>query len=77
MIWFNHNQGDGHASTILGVRITIHIDLKILSGLEFDRAMIKVIKAGLATVIIITVGDYYSMTPGVLHTQNMATLPPW
>ena len=29
--------------------------------------MIKVIKAGLATVIMITVGDYCSVTPGVLH----------
>src|SRR3954468_19741112 len=52
---------------ILGARFTIHIDLKILSGLEFDRAMIKVIKAGLATVTPITVGDYCSMTPGVLQ----------
>ena len=52
---------------ILRARFTIHIDLKILSGLEFDRAMIKVIKAGLATVIMITVGDYCSMTTGVLH----------
>ena len=41
--------------------------LKFLSGLEFDRAMIKVIKAGLATVIMITVGDYCSVTPGVLQ----------
>ena len=41
--------------------------LKILSGLKFDRAMIKVIKAGLATVIMITVGDYCSVTPGVLQ----------
>ena len=29
--------------------------------------MIKVIKAGLATVIMITVGDYCSVTPGVLQ----------
>jgi hypothetical protein len=42
-------------------------NLKILSGWESDRAMIKVIKAGLATVIMITVGDYCSVTTGVLH----------
>ena len=41
-----------------------------LSGLEFDRAMIKVIKAGLATVIMITVGDYCSVTPGVLQIST-------
>ena len=35
--------------------------------MEFDRAKIKVIKAGLATVIMITVGDYCSVTPGVLQ----------
>src|SRR3954468_23559027 len=52
---------------ILGARFTIHIGLKILSGLEFDRAMIKVIKAGLSTVTMITVGDYCSVKPGVLQ----------
>ena len=45
-------------------------NLKILSGMEIDRAMIKVIKAGLATVIIITVGDYCSVTPGVLQIST-------
>ena len=55
---------------ILGARFTIHTDLKILSGSEFDRAMIKVIKAGLAIVIMITVGDYCSMTPGVLQIST-------
>ena len=49
------------------IKVHDHIALKILSGLEFDRAMIKVIKAGLATVTMITVGDYCSVTPGVLH----------
>ena len=58
---------DWQASTIHGARFTIQTILKILSGLEFDRAMIKVIKAGLATVTMITVGDYCSVTPGVLH----------
>src|SRR4051812_48800954 len=48
-------------------RFTIQKNLETLSGLEFDRAMIKVIKAGLATVTMITVGDYCSVTPGVLH----------
>src|SRR3954467_1888011 len=67
MIWFNHDQVEWQASTILGARFKIQTILEILSGLEFDRAMIKVIKAGLATVIMITVGDYYSVTPGVLH----------
>ena len=52
-------------------------NLKILSGLEFDRAMIKVIKAGLATVIMITVGDYCSVTPGKLQisTTNKNSRP--
>ena len=43
---------------------------KFLSGLKFDRAMINVIKAGLAIVIMITVGDYCSMTTGVLQIST-------
>ena len=45
-------------------------NLKILSWLKSDRAMIKVIKAGLATVIMITVGDYCSVTTGVLQMST-------
>ena len=44
--------------------------LKILSGLEIDKAMIKVIKAGLATITRITIGDYCSVTPGVLQIST-------
>ena len=68
--WFNHDQVEWKASTILGARFIIHMYLKILSGSEFDRARIKVIKAGLATVILITVDDYCSVTHGVLHKAN-------
>ena len=32
--------------------------------------MIKVIKAGVATVTMITVGDYSSVTPGVLQIST-------
>ena len=51
-------------------RFTTQTILEILSGLEFDRAMIKVINAGLATVIMITVGHYCSLTPGVLQIST-------
>ena len=57
-------------SQFFGERFTIHPYLKILSGWESDRAMIKVIKAGLAIVIMITVGDYSSVTPGVLQIST-------
>ena len=69
--WSNHDQVEWQASNILGARFTIHTDLKILSGLEFDRAMIKVIKAGLATVTMITIGDYCIMTPRVLKWDSI------
>ena len=52
-------------------RFTIQTILEILFGLEFDRAMIKVIKAGLTTVTMITVGDYCSVTPGVLQVRSV------
>ena len=41
MDWFNQDQVEGQASTILGARFTIHNYLKILSEWEIDRAMIK------------------------------------
>ena len=41
MNWFNHDQGDWYATPILGEKFYNLSNLKILSGLEIDRAMIK------------------------------------
>ena len=64
--WFNHDQVEWQASTSLGAIY----NLKILSGSEIEKAMIKVIKAGLATIIMITIDDYCSVTPGVLQIST-------